>query len=298
MPGGDERFPPGASRSPRPIPGAWHHGSVPRRSLALCLVATLLASACTATTARPEGGPAEPRTAERLATAPTAAPRPSPEPEPTRRWGRVSQAVRTGASAFVAIPERRYVPMRGELDDGGSAFVFDARSPSGGRAPLLIAGVRSDDTGNAWFEVYLPIRPNGTTAWVHGSEVRVQERTERIEVDLSDRILERYRDGELLDRFVVAVGAQKTPTGMGTFFVWVKVPFRPPHPAYGVFALGLSGFSPALSDWPGEGRMAIHGTPNPGDRGRPVSHGCVRVYNPDMARLTDVPLGTPVIIEP
>jgi lipoprotein-anchoring transpeptidase ErfK/SrfK len=42
--------------------------------------------------------------------------------------------------------------------------------------------------------------------------------------------------------------------------------------------------------------MAVHGTPNPGDRGQPVSHGCVRVYNDDMQALTGVPLGTPVEI--
>jgi len=27
-----------------------------------------------------------------------------------------------------------------------------------------------------------------------------------------------------------------------------------------------------------------------------VSHGCIRVWNPDMESLVDVPLGTPVII--
>ena len=28
-----------------------------------------------------------------------------------------------------------------------------------------------------------------------------------------------------------------------------------------------------------------------------VSHGCIRVYNPDMRKLRRVPLGTPVIIK-
>ncbi len=42
--------------------------------------------------------------------------------------------------------------------------------------------------------------------------------------------------------------------------------------------------------------MAVHGTANPGDRGNQVSHGCVRVYNPDMLDLRHLPLGTPVVI--
>ncbi|HXF57614.1 MAG TPA: L,D-transpeptidase [Actinomycetota bacterium] len=46
-----------------------------------------------------------------------------------------------------------------------------------------------------------------------------------------------------------------------------------------------------------EGRVAIHGTADPSDRGRHVSHGRVRVYNPERLPLRDVPLGTPVVIE-
>jgi lipoprotein-anchoring transpeptidase ErfK/SrfK len=42
--------------------------------------------------------------------------------------------------------------------------------------------------------------------------------------------------------------------------------------------------------------MAIHGTSSPTDLGNAVSHGCVRVYNADLKRLLDVPLGTPVRI--
>jgi lipoprotein-anchoring transpeptidase ErfK/SrfK len=42
--------------------------------------------------------------------------------------------------------------------------------------------------------------------------------------------------------------------------------------------------------------MAIHGTSSLSDLGNAVSHGCVRVYNDDLKRLLDVPLGTPVRI--
>jgi lipoprotein-anchoring transpeptidase ErfK/SrfK len=195
----------------------------------------------------------------------------------------------------VAIPVERYTAMWEVPGVGGIDFYLDTRNPHGVLAPMLVADARRAN-GNAWYEVYLPLRPNGTTAWVRERDVLVRERTERIEVDLSDRILRRVVDGEVVSRLHVGVGTPQTPTGVGTFYVWVKVRYANPSQAYGIMALGLSGFSPVLSDWPGEGRMAVHGTPDPSDRGRAVSHGCVRVCNGDMLELTDVPLGTPVVI--
>lgn len=225
-------------------------------------------------------------------------PGPTSQEDPPGRRERIIEAIRSGTSAFVVIPKPRYVPMWDRLGPRDPDYVFDARSPNGGHAPMLIADARVDERDRAWFRVYLPIRPNGTTGWVREDDVRVRERHERIEVDLSRRVLEHYVEGDLVSRLEVGVGTDRYPTATGTFYVWVKVPYDPPHPAYGIFALGLSGFSPVLSDWPGEGRMAIHGTPHAGDRGRAVSHGCVRVWNPDMESLVDVPLGTPVIIRP
>ena len=185
-----------------------------------------------------------------------------------------------------------------EPGSGDPMYAFDTRNPKGQRAPMLIRHARVDGRGEAWLDVYLPIRPNGSSAWIRADDVDLQRRDQRIEVDLSRRILELYREGRLVDRFRVGIGAPGSPTGIGTFYVWVKVGYDPPSPAYGVYALGLSGFSPLLSEWPGQGRMAIHGTLDPSDRGQAVSHGCVRVYDPQMERLTDVPLGTPVIITP
>lgn len=209
---------------------------------------------------------------------------------------RTIEAIRRGEGAFVVVSRSRYLPMWEELGPEDADYMLDTRNADGGLSPMLIADAELDDRGRAWYEVYLPIRPNGTTAWASEDDVLIQERDERIEVDLSKRILEHYRDGELVGRLKVGVGAPQYPTGTGTFYVWVRVPFENPNQPYGIFALGLSGFSPVLSDWPGEGRMAIHGTPYESDRGQAVSYGCVRVWNPDMESLVDVPLGTPVVI--
>jgi len=160
---------------------------------------------------------------------------------------------------------------------------------------MLIVGATRRD-GEPWYEVLLPLRPNGSTAWVRERDVKLRERTERIEVDLSERALEYLVDGEVAERFKVGIGTDQFPTTTGDFYVYVKVPYENPNQPYGIMALGLSGFSRVITDWPGGGRIAVHGTPYASDRGEAVSHGCVRVYNEDMESLLDVPLGTPVVI--
>ncbi len=175
-------------------------------------------------------------------------------------------------------------------------FTFDARNPFGDISRLLVDGVRADDAGDLWYRLLLPVRPNGRTAWVRQNEVRLIRLRGRIVVDLSERTLRYWIGRRLVDRFRVGVGLPQFPTALGTFYVWIKVSYPDPNGPYGAYALGLSGFSPVLSDWPGGGRMAIHGTSDPSDQGREVSHGCIRVYNPDMLKLRGVPLGTPVII--
>ena len=220
----------------------------------------------------------------------------SAAPEHRTRAERTLDAILQGKGDFVAVAKPRYVPMWDELGPKDPDYVFDTRNRDGGHSPMLIAGAEVDEKDRIWFELYLPIRPNGSTGWVSQDDVRVQERRDRLEVDLSKRTLEHYRDGKLVDRFKVGIGTAQYPTGTGTFYVWVKVPFENPNQPYGIYALGLSGFSPVLSDWPGEGRMAVHGTPYASNRGQAVSHGCVRVYNADMESLVDLPLGTPVVI--
>jgi hypothetical protein len=153
-----------------------------------------------------------------------------------------------------------------------------------------------DREGTTWFRVRLPIRPNGSIGWVRGDQVGTRVLHERIVVDLSAHRLRRVASGRTSDDVSVAVGAPATPTAPGRFFVWARVPTGDPTGPYGVYVLGLSGFSDVITDWIGGGRMAIHGTADPADRGHEVSHGCVRVYNPQMRELTDVPMGTPVWI--
>ena len=195
----------------------------------------------------------------------------------------------------LAVPAERLIPMWEHPKSAKATFALDTKNPSGSFSPMLIEGAKRR-AGDAWYRVLLPLRPNGSAAWVRERDVSLRRIDQRIEVDLSDRTLQYYVHDDLKRHFRVGVGTDATPTGTGTFYVWVKIRYSSPYQPYGIAALGLSGFSPVLLDWPGGGRMAIHGTSSPSDRGNAVSNGCVRVYNDDLRSLLDVPLGTPVEI--
>jgi lipoprotein-anchoring transpeptidase ErfK/SrfK len=176
------------------------------------------------------------------------------------------------------------------------SMAFDTRNPVGEELAMLVTGRRTDDSAVEWLRILLPIRPNEATGWVRAADVELRPVRDRIVVDLSERSLRHFHDTELEHRFEVGIGAPQWPTATGTFYIWAHVPQASPTGPYGVFALGLSGFSEVLTDWPDGGRMAIHGTSVAADKGQMVSHGCVRVFNPEMKDLTRVPLGTPVLI--
>jgi L,D-transpeptidase-like protein len=162
---------------------------------------------------------------------------------------------------------------------------------------LPVIGDR-DETGQLWFHVLLPDRPNGSTGWVRARDVDTSTVQDRVVIRLHDHTLTRYRDGRRIARFEVADGKASTPTTPGRFFIWARVGYSDTSGPYGNFALGLSGFSRVITDWPGGGRMAIHGTSDPSIAGEDVSNGCIRVFNPLMARLIDMPMGATVIIRP
>jgi hypothetical protein len=263
---------------------------VRRRSSSLVLL-TLLFIACSSAGTPPQiAGSPQPQPEPELEFESTESPQPAAEP------AQEHERVLPEQGDFVAVPRTRYTPMWEKPGQGGAPdFSFDTQNPMGQLAPLLIdAATRRN--GVEWLEVLLPLRPNGTSAWVKADDAEIRKREERIEVDLSRRVLRHYVGDDLANSFRVGVGSEQYPTGVGRFYIWVKVPYENPNNPYGIMALGLSGFSPVLSDWPGQGRMAVHGTPYASNRGQAVSHGCVRIYNDDMQALLDLPLGTPVEI--
>ena len=176
-----------------------------------------------------------------------------------------------------------------------------ADNPYGQQLRVLVVRDAIDDEGDIWLRVQLPIWPNGQEGWVKASDVRLAPATERLVVDLSARRLVRFREGRRVTRLRVAIGKAATPTPPGRFFVWARIGTGRPSGPYGSYILGLSGFSEAIepwTEWPGQPRLAIHGTDDPVDAGHAVSNGCIRILNRLLRALHDVPMGTPVHIRP
>ena len=179
--------------------------------------------------------------------------------------------------------------------DAAPATVLPAVNELG--SPLVLLAVAQDDD---WYQVLLPTRPNGSTAWVPASAVTSSAPTVRVEVSLSAHQLQvvRIADGAVLLTSPTGNGAPDRPTPTGLFFVRDLFPTSGVNHPYGPMAFGLSGHSDVLMRFgTGDGRIAIHGTNQPSSIGADVSNGCVHVPNDvDVALINLLTLGTPVTI--
>ncbi len=150
-----------------------------------------------------------------------------------------------------------------------------------------------------WLHVLLPVRPNGSNGWIKASDVTLGTSDYEIKIELGAHKLTLLKLGQpVLDSGVV-IGKDKTPTPPGTFFVTDPLDLHSqPDAGYGVFALGISGFSNVLTSFKGgPGQLAVHGTNDPSQVGQDISNGCVRVPNDVIEKLAaQASLGTPVTI--
>jgi lipoprotein-anchoring transpeptidase ErfK/SrfK len=149
-----------------------------------------------------------------------------------------------------------------------------------------------------WLQVQISRRPNETLAWIHESDVFLSDAPNRIVVQREARTLTVYQgtsDTELFQA-PVAVGAPRTPTPLGNFFVDIRIKLLRPTGAYGPYELSVAGFSDVLHSFGGGvGQIAIHGTNHPELIGQFVSNGCIRMNNDDVTSLAPLaPEGTPV----
>lgn len=160
---------------------------------------------------------------------------------------------------------------------------------------VLQRGVMRD--GDEWLEVALPVRPNGSRAWIRKSDVTITFTDLAIRIELAAHRLVVTQATNVIKDFPIGVGTAETPTPGGVFYI--KELLRPSNPdgPYGPYAFGLSGFSNVISDSDqfGDGVIGIHGTNEPQLVGTDVSHGCIRLRNEDLTQLVGLlPLGTPV----
>ena len=186
-------------------------------------------------------------------------------------------------------------------DDPAPALTVEKPGP-GLQAPAdpLAFVVQAEQDG--WVQVQVPVRPNGTTGWIRADGLQEATTDLRIEVSLSWHRLKMFDGDELLLDVPVAVGADDSPTPTGTFFTTTLMQGYAQPSAYGIAAIGLSGFSEVLESFGGgPPQIAIHGTYDEAAIGTDVSNGCIRLSNADIQSLVDqLPqhLGVPVVIAP
>jgi lipoprotein-anchoring transpeptidase ErfK/SrfK len=148
----------------------------------------------------------------------------------------------------------------------------------------------------AWVQLRIPMRPNGKIGWVPRRDLdqfRVVH-TELV-VNRAARRLTLYRNGTVIYTARVGVGKPSTPTPAGHF--WITESFPSSDAAYGPWAFGTSDYS-VLTDWPGGGIVGLHGTDQPQLIPGDPSHGCIRLRNSDVIRLSHlVTIGTPLWVQ-
>jgi hypothetical protein len=170
------------------------------------------------------------------------------------------------------------------------------RTPEKTSNVVAVLGRRTT-AGRLWVRVRLAVLPNGTTGWVPRDALGVYGvvRT-RLVVELERFTATLLRDGRAVFRASIGIGAKRSPTPKGEFYIRNKVmSYR--SPLYGPLAFGTSARSSVLTDWPAGGFIGIHGTDRPELLPGAVSHGCIRLRNADIVELGKLmPVGTPVTV--
>jgi lipoprotein-anchoring transpeptidase ErfK/SrfK len=165
-----------------------------------------------------------------------------------------------------AAPGGRVVRAVGTLTGYGSPRV------------LAVVARRGD-----WLGVLSDHMPNSRAAWIPAASAELEHEPYRLDVDLSARRLTVRREGRVVRRIAVAIGAPATPTPTGRFAVTDALAIGPESPEYGCCALALSGRQSRLpAGWSMSDRLAIHGTPNEAEVGAAVSNGCLHARRADM----------------
>jgi lipoprotein-anchoring transpeptidase ErfK/SrfK len=262
-----------------------------RLGLALAAVgaAVLAAAALGAALSRgqSDGPSARPEAVAPLPAAPAPVlrvPRPAllPKSRSQSRWLTVLRPVKARAA-----PSVRAAPVA-ELG---------TRTPEGTSNIVVPLGDATDRANRLWLRVRLSVLPNGTTGWIPRSALGGNNfvRTHLV-VDTERFTATLYANRKPIFRAPVGVGKQQWPTPKGEFYIRNKLTkFRSKF--YGPLAFGTSARSAVLTDWPAGGFVGIHGTNRPDQLPGRVSHGCIRMRNADILKLSRLlPFGTPLTI--
>ena len=157
-------------------------------------------------------------------------------------------------------------------------------------------------TAPGWVQVRLARRPNGSTAWLPAADVKLSSTPYVIVIDLATTHLSLYKHGRLVFTAPAGVGTVSDPTPPGGYFIAFDEKPPQPNPGYGPFIIVTSAHSPQIADWEGSGDavIGIHGPLGAdsqiGTIGARISHGCIRLHDAALEKLSSLPAGTPIDI--
>ena len=151
-----------------------------------------------------------------------------------------------------------------------------------------------------YYYVLLPVHPNQVFGWVKKTDVKATKNAYRLEISQKHHRLLIWRGKSVVDSFAVAVGRKSLPTPNGYFFANQILKQANPGGDYGPYIVSTSGFSEVLKTFEdGDAAVGLHGTNAPGVIGTDVSHGCIRMFNSDIAVVArTIPVGTLFEIHP
>ena len=200
------------------------------------------------------------------------------------------------APAHEHLLARVHAPVSVLARPGGARVATLAATTSFGSARILSVVRRSGH----WLRVTTADLQDGQDGWIdeNAPGITISATSVEIVIRLAARTLELRRDGHVLRRFTVGVGAPGSPTPTGRFAVTDELSGPAYSPVYGCCILALSARQTRLPPgWTGGDRIAIHGTNVPSTIGQALSSGCVHAADDDLRFLMRLaPLGTPVSI--
>ncbi len=217
----------------------------------------------------------------------------------------------TDSTAAIAAPSRAHgaklagivAATQAWSKPGGGRLVWRVATQtlwSGEPQVLLVLGSTSS-AGRTWLRVLLPVRPDGTSAWIPRDNVTLLFTRYWIQVDKRARVVSLYHGGVLVRSFSAVIGKRGTPTPDGLAAIYERDRLANPNSFLGTWALPLTTLSNVLYNFGGgPGRVAIHGRGGASlndPLGSARSHGCIRVANSSVQWIAEhVPQGTPVLI--
>ena len=220
-----------------------------------------------------------------------------PPPEtPAITVGAPTPLPRRETRARFASVLRRVEARRAPAPTASPVAPLDAETPEGTTNVVLVIGAGAGRDG-LWVHVRLPVLPNNLTGWVPRRALGGYQFVHtHLVVDQARLRATLLYDGRRIFSAPVGVGTAASPTPRGSFYIRDRLAgFGDPF--YGPVAFGTSARSAVLTDWPGGGFVGIHGTNQPELIPGRVSHGCVRMRNADILRLSRLmPVGTPLTI--